>query len=717
MNQSVNTNLGAGYKGNGTLRIADGTSVASSYGYLGYSSGSLGTATVTGNGSQWVNSSSLYVGNSGDGILRIDSGGKVTNTYGYLGYDYGSTGTALVSGTGATWVNSNDLYVGRFGNGTLTVADGGMVSVAKTIYASLSSLSGNGTITANGAVLDGDFAFDATHGSQQVIPFGTGGALSLNHNSDTNLGVGYQGSGTLRIADGLAVGSSYGYLGYCAGSVGATTVTGAGSKWTNNNYLYVGYGGTGTLSVEAGGQAVNTNGYLGYSSGSFGTATVTGNGSRWTNSGNLTVGLSGSGVLTISAGGQVSDASATLGGNAGSAGTATVNDAGSLWANTGDLFVGRSGSGGLTVANSGTVTVGGTLYAPLASLFGDGTITAKGAVLDANLVFDSAHGLQQTITFGSTGSLNLSQSANCSLGAGYQGTGSLRIAEGVAVTSISGYLAYNPGAAGAATVTGTNSKWTINGLYVGYGGIATLDIDAGGQVINQSQTSYLGYNSGSSGTATISGTASKLTNSSLLVGYSGAGALNVNAGGVVTSGSSTLGNSPGSLGTATIAGTGSSWTNSATLNVGYSGGGALTIESGGQVSDSNGYVGYYSGSTGTVVVTDSASKWTNSGNLYVGYYGNGTLNVEAGGQLSNTSDAYLGYNPGSTGSVTVTGTNSAWKTNNGNLYVGYFGNGTLTVADGGVVNVVGTLYSALGSLQGNGTITARSAVLRCRACI
>ena len=41
-------------------------------------------------------------------------------------------------------------------------------------------------------------------------------------------------------------------------------------------------------------------------------------------------------------------------------------------------------SGTLTVTNGGVVTTG-TLYASLSSLLGNGTITAKGAVMDANL--------------------------------------------------------------------------------------------------------------------------------------------------------------------------------------------------------------------------------------------------------------------------------------------------------------------------------------------
>ena len=56
----------------------------------------------------------------------------------------------------------------------------------------------------------------------------------------------------LNIEAGGQVSNATGYLGYSSGSSGTATVTGAGSKWTNNSYLYVGYSGKGTLSITDG---------------------------------------------------------------------------------------------------------------------------------------------------------------------------------------------------------------------------------------------------------------------------------------------------------------------------------------------------------------------------------------------------------------------------------------------------------------------------------
>ena len=64
-----------------------------------------------------------------------------------------------------------------------------------------------------------------------------------------------------------------------------------------------------------------------------------------------------------------------------------MSGAGSKWTNINSLYVGYSGSGTLTVADGGLVTAK-TLNASLSGLHGNGSITASGAVLDTDLVFD-----------------------------------------------------------------------------------------------------------------------------------------------------------------------------------------------------------------------------------------------------------------------------------------------------------------------------------------
>ena len=86
------------------------------------------------------------------------------------------------------------------------MADGGEVT-AGTLYASLGDLHGDGVISVDGAVLDTDLRFDATHPTQVVNDFGSGGTLTVTAGGGT-LGAGYKGLGSLTVADGIAVASS-----------------------------------------------------------------------------------------------------------------------------------------------------------------------------------------------------------------------------------------------------------------------------------------------------------------------------------------------------------------------------------------------------------------------------------------------------------------------------------------------------------------------------
>ena len=195
----------------------------------------------------------FYAGYHTTGDLWIDAGSVFSRLYGCLGYATGSTGSAVITGAGSMWLTSNSLYVGYSGSGRLMVFGGNLVS-AQTLYASLSDLYGSGWITARGGVLDADLSFDKAHGLTQTLAFGSGGTLQFTIDARSNLGIGYKQSGSLRIADGRSVASTTGFLGYHFHSSGAATVTGAGSKWTNSDNLYIGKDGRGTLTVSDGGQ-------------------------------------------------------------------------------------------------------------------------------------------------------------------------------------------------------------------------------------------------------------------------------------------------------------------------------------------------------------------------------------------------------------------------------------------------------------------------------
>src|SRR4051794_17223043 len=75
--------------------------------------------------------------------------------------------------------------------------------------------------------------------------------------------------------------------------------------------------------------------------------------------------------------------------------------------------------------------------------------------------------------------------------------------------------------------------------------------------------------------------------------------------------------------------------------------------------------------TTTGDVAPDPNTTTSSSTLYVGNTSNGTLLVNGGSDV-NTGYAYMGYNPGVSGSATVDGIGSTW-TNPFDLYVGDLG--------------------------------------------
>jgi len=78
---------------------------------------------------------------------------------------------------------------------------------------------------------------------------------------------------------------------------------------------------------------------------------------------------------------------------------------------------------------------------------------------------------------------------------------------------------------------------------------------------------------------------------------------------------------------------GGTWAN-AGLSVGTQGDGAVTIENGGSVFSTDGYVARYGGSTGSLTVTGEDSAWQSSGHLCVG----GTETADGGDALIDLSD-------------------------------------------------------------------------------
>ena len=413
----------------------------------------IGTGNVTPvpGSSPWNITGNLIVGSSGTGTLIISGGGQVSNTYGYIGLNANSNGTVTVDGLGSRWTNT-ELDVGNAGTGTLNITAGGIVSDMMGVIGT--GASGNGTVTVDGL------------GSQWT--------------NSSFLEIGAAGKGALKITAGGVVSTNlFVILGVNAGSSGVMTVSGSGSRWSDATFLTVARSGIGTLEITDGGVVSTANGFIGgdtAGTGGTGTMTVSGSGSQWNGSGTLAVGFAGTGTLTISDAGTVSAATGTgianaagsngkliIGAAAGQAATAPgtlvtptvtfgAGKADLVFNHTdtsGDYVFGAAITGGSATTSAVDVYAGTTVMTGVGSDYFGRTTVYDGAVLAAGAanVFspNSDYFLQDP------GTLNLNGFS--------QTVGSLT----------------NAGFVNMGTGTAPGAILTVNGNYVGNGGVIAFN--------------------------------------------------------------------------------------------------------------------------------------------------------------------------------------------------------------------------------------------------
>ncbi|MBI5423019.1 MAG: autotransporter-associated beta strand repeat-containing protein [Opitutae bacterium] len=378
-------------------------------------------------------------------------------------------------------------------------------------------------------------------------------------------------------------------------------------------------------------------------------------------------------------------------------------------------------SNGITINSNGThAPVVGTANAATFNLYlgNSANSTVSLTVQDG---FQLSSGYTQ---IGSASSANVtvnisgsgSQLSAAALYASYSGTGALNITGGGKVTSSSGIVGYNGGSHGTVTVDGTGSQWIDSGsLDVGGSsyfldpttGTGSLTISNGGKVTNT--TASLGYLSGASGTATVTGTGSQwLSSGRLYVGNSGKGSLTIAAGGAVTSAGANITGSGNAQNQSSVAlsGSGSSWTNSGTLSLSGSGSGAYvaldlgtgaTLQSTGLTTLANAVVtqsgGTFTATGGIKFNTGTNTYHLQGGTLQIGgtngiQTGAGSYTFDlAGGTIQVTGSALTTAAHGILAAATTTtlDTNSLGATWSGNLS----GSGALTKSGSGTLTLSG----------------------------
>ncbi|EEA96580.1 hypothetical protein [Pseudovibrio sp. JE062] len=131
--------------------------------------------TVSDHPSPWDVDGSLNIGVTVglDAKLTIQNGGEVTNTGGTIGVNSGSYGTVTVSGSGSQWQASGEFKVGSTGTSALNIADGRIPGGVGTINGPTTIT--NGTVTAGNSpdTLTIDDDLDLTSASTMDFELGS----------------------------------------------------------------------------------------------------------------------------------------------------------------------------------------------------------------------------------------------------------------------------------------------------------------------------------------------------------------------------------------------------------------------------------------------------------------------------------------------------------------------------------------------------------------
>jgi fibronectin-binding autotransporter adhesin len=461
---------------------------------------------------------------------------------------------------------------------------------------------------------------------------------------------------------------------------------------------------------------------IGAVAGASGTLVVS-MGGQITGNPDLVVGADGAGTLTVQNNGDILAKTTAIG--FASAGTAMITGAGSTLVNSSGLSVGVNGTMAISlggfVQNTDAVVSGGTVtvsdfnsrWNNTQELFLSGigsqlTITNGGRVDSTNGYVGFADAGHATVGDANPGIL-VSQWIMAGLNGGtlavgasklaVPGSGTLDILTNGRVQNIEGLVATGANSTGQVTLSSPSAQWLNSGaLTVGQGGDGTLHIAAG---VVQNVNATVGDKAGSAGTVIVDGQDSQwISSGELSIGRDGNGTLEITSGGrVQNSADAYLGRSSGSgggSGAVTVRGPGSTWTNNARIVVGQDSDGSLSIEAGGSVTTITGIVGEVVGSHGTATVDGPGSTWTTSGVLAVS---NGTLTIANGGVVTtNGLFGTLGAATMSNAQVTVVGQGSRWNLSSALLTLGFSGTATLNILAGGnVANLDARIAVEVGS--------------------
>ncbi|MCF7817574.1 MAG: autotransporter domain-containing protein [Kiritimatiellales bacterium] len=391
--------------GTAEMIVANGSTVVSDQGVIGYEENERGTALVTGTGSVWSNASWITVGGGSGSSLTVADGGYV---YGRdVGIEAGDGGGFIeVTGQGSVLEVGSTVTIGTFwSNNRLLITEGGVFTRQTPRSYLFDTLGYFSRSKSNSVVVAGmgsrwvmDTLVIGYGGSDNTVMVSDGGYVQSYGNiighkntadrnkvlitgagsrwdNESDLLVGWEGAfNSLEIDNGGLATNANGYIGYLFGSdQNSVSVSGLNSTWRNAADVYIGYlGSSNHLFVADGGRVENVNAYIGFETltpaapdlqpliSCGNEVLVTDVGSEWRSSGELHVGYgSSANALSITDGGRVENTDGYIGyGAMASNNSAVVSGSGSVWDNAGNLHVGYNGSG-----NTLRIEDGGQVYA------------------------------------------------------------------------------------------------------------------------------------------------------------------------------------------------------------------------------------------------------------------------------------------------------------------------------------------------------------------
>ncbi|QDU34200.1 putative lipoprotein [Poriferisphaera corsica] len=422
----------------------------------------------------------LFVGYRDKASVDVKHGVKIYSLNGIIGNSASSQGTVTIQGENSTWHCYDTINLGYQGRATLNILDGGIVNSRSA------NINTSNEATAN--------VFIAGHNSQWNI--------------ERDLRVGIAG---IDIVDGASLSNSDAYIGtYSTLQPVNVTVDGPGSEWINNGNLYIGNQQSATVNITNGGTLTSKNTEL------DATVNISGQNTVWNNADTITMGENNDSTIYIQNGGIVNSAYVEIGRDYGSSSTLAVEGLNSKLNVSNNLFIGDQGTGFLDILDNAHVVVQNTtrvtqrdnndnqihfsngtlttnqLVATADQLNGFGTINTKAWVgCDADLLFNAASGLKQSIKLNKDSNQNITVNADFSgknfignLTVGHNSQASMTLQDGLVLQSQYVYLGYNQNSFGKASISGDQTSWNINqNLRIGFGGYGSLDIADQGQII------------------------------------------------------------------------------------------------------------------------------------------------------------------------------------------------------------------------------------------